>query len=551
MNTATQETQNESADSVRSMQKEEAEATADADLERLNILNSEERELHMKRIAAFAEANPHYRSEINQLAPYLLAETLRNRARSEADVLETPEDTRSESLHIDDPDMRGREHNYEPGKTEPEELRTRAQSAGSNVTPEDSRSEILGAEAKARQITEEQEQQANADEVEAAVAEHVKAVKAREQRLYMDGLMDMGNPTGFELGKDEFIIPRALMQKYVEVDGKFYTKDAKSPRVMFEDQGNKLRTSTTDSEAIADMVTLAKAKQWTSLKLSGSREFRREAWLQAESQGIKTTGYTPKQTDLVTLEALRQERATNSIQPVLGRQPAAHTVNQPETAQAYEHATTTTRPVRHTNNKAHEHTPPPEPRLPHLVDHGEAPFEHKPGNKPSYFVTVENDKGEQHTTWGVDLRRAIEESGAQKGDPINIEHIGSETVRLPDGQHVKRNSWQINLDKNQPQMHVAATNRAPTHIESLQKNPALTTRPQAELERLAYWRAMTQENIKHESKAVQDAALTRFDKAAEDPGFLKRLDHSEEHAKTVVSRDRELAQSRKSRELSL
>jgi hypothetical protein len=67
------------------------------------------------------------------------------------------------------------------------------------------------------------------------------------------------------------------------------------------------------------MVSLAKAKQWNSLKLSGSKEFRREAWLQAESQGIKTSGYTPKQADLAALEAMRQERATNSIQPVRER----------------------------------------------------------------------------------------------------------------------------------------------------------------------------------------------------------------------------------------
>ena len=43
--------------------------------------------------------------------------------------------------------------------------------------------------------------------------------------------------------------------------------------------------------------------------LSGSQEFRREAWLQAESQGIKTQGYTPKQSDLAALETLRQERS--------------------------------------------------------------------------------------------------------------------------------------------------------------------------------------------------------------------------------------------------
>src|SRR5690606_8855989 len=41
-----------------------------------------------------------------------------------------------------------------------------------------------------------------------------------------------------------------------------------------------------------------------------------------------------------------------------------------------------------------------------LVEHGAAPFEHQAGKSDSYFVTLENDKGERNTIWGVDLERA-------------------------------------------------------------------------------------------------------------------------------------------------
>lgn len=34
-----------------------------------------------------------------------------------------------------------------------------------------------------------------------------------------------------------------------------------------------------------------------------------------------------------------------------------------------------------------------------LVDHGVAPYEHNPQSRESYFVTLENDKGERHTVW--------------------------------------------------------------------------------------------------------------------------------------------------------
>ncbi|MBO1859316.1 Ti-type conjugative transfer relaxase TraA [Burkholderia cenocepacia] len=78
-----------------------------------------------------------------------------------------------------------------------------------------------------------------------------------------------------------------------------------------------------------------------------------------------------------------------------------------------------------------------------LVDHGAAHYEHDPKNGLSYFATLENDKGERHTIWGVDLERAIADSGAQIGDRIGLAHGGAQTVRLPDGRMVERNTWHV------------------------------------------------------------------------------------------------------------
>jgi len=78
-----------------------------------------------------------------------------------------------------------------------------------------------------------------------------------------------------------------------------------------------------------------------------------------------------------------------------------------------------------------------------LVEHGKAPYEHDPKNRDSYYVTLETDGGKRHTTWGVDLERALAASHAKVGDRIGLEHVGSETVRLPDGQTAKRNTWKV------------------------------------------------------------------------------------------------------------
>ena len=78
-----------------------------------------------------------------------------------------------------------------------------------------------------------------------------------------------------------------------------------------------------------------------------------------------------------------------------------------------------------------------------LVEHGTAPYENKPGNCDSYFVTLETDAGKKNTIWGVDLERAMKEAAPHPGDKIGLEHRGSETVRLPDGQTAERNSWKV------------------------------------------------------------------------------------------------------------
>ena len=78
-----------------------------------------------------------------------------------------------------------------------------------------------------------------------------------------------------------------------------------------------------------------------------------------------------------------------------------------------------------------------------LVEHGVAPYEHKAGNRESYFVTLESERGQKHTVWGVDLERAMKEAAPEIGDRIGLEHRGSETVRLPDGTEAQRNVWKV------------------------------------------------------------------------------------------------------------
>ncbi|MGO4440997.1 Ti-type conjugative transfer relaxase TraA [Rhizobium sp. RAF56] len=78
-----------------------------------------------------------------------------------------------------------------------------------------------------------------------------------------------------------------------------------------------------------------------------------------------------------------------------------------------------------------------------LIGHGEAPYEHKSGNRNSYYVTLGYADGQERTVWGVDLARAMDASDARIGDRIGLKHVGSQRVMLPDGTEVDRNSWKV------------------------------------------------------------------------------------------------------------
>ena len=92
-----------------------------------------------------------------------------------------------------------------------------------------------------------------------------------------------------------------------------YTAPDNPKTVLFEDKGKTIQTARDDKQTIQDMLDVAKAKGWDSIKISGSQEFKRKMWLEAESRGIATKGYKPSPEDLAILENRREERATNNI----------------------------------------------------------------------------------------------------------------------------------------------------------------------------------------------------------------------------------------------
>jgi ribonuclease HI len=91
-----------------------------------------------------------------------------------------------------------------------------------------------------------------------------------------------------------------LTGKFLRVGNKLYrTSDDKKPIVRIE--ADRLVTSNLD--ALPDIVRIAKANGWTSIKLSGGDKFKKAAFLAAAAQGLEVENYTPSK--IVQAEAER------------------------------------------------------------------------------------------------------------------------------------------------------------------------------------------------------------------------------------------------------
>ena len=114
--------------------------------------------------------------------------------------------------------------------------------------------------------------------------------------------------------------PESLKERYITIEGKLLSPGRQyaspdNPRtVLFTDKGSKLSTAKSDLQTVKDMLEVAKQKGWDSIKIKGSKEFKSLMFVMAESQGIRTSGYSPKPEDLAMVERLRQEYALNGIE---------------------------------------------------------------------------------------------------------------------------------------------------------------------------------------------------------------------------------------------
>jgi hypothetical protein len=303
--------------------------------------------------------------------------------------------------------------------------------------------------------------------------------------------------------ESKVVLPKSLAKRYLVAENKFYFRD--DPKLMaFEDKGKRLSTEHNDPQVAQSMVELAHAKNWSSIKVNGSIEFKREVWLAGSLRGLDVQGYAPRAIDKARLAELQSElqaRPQNSIELGTKRErtagePSAGSMAESHRPQGKDKTDATDDPYRDLTkqqrvavdtlrtiltergdsaqavemaaNVAAERFGQQRVYVGRLLSHGPAPYEHKPDEKNNYFVTLKTPYGEQ-TIWGVDLERAVGAANIKPGEDLALIARGKKKVtvlaherdaagKLTDRQSetiVDRNSWEVGkLDKMREEAQV-------------------------------------------------------------------------------------------------
>lgn len=236
----------------------------------------------------------------------------------------------------------------------------------------------------------------------------------------------------------DYATPAGFEARYLRVEGKYLDLDNRQT-VMFQDKGAKIKTARTDAQTIRDMLDTAQAKNWDSIKISGSRDFKQQMWLEAELRGIASTGYTPSKADLALRDQMLQERQRNSIEADVRAERRPPPLQMPEAA------------PRQPESAQSSPKPPPQAGE-RILAHGAAPYLHKQDNSMNYFVRLQAADGSVREKWGVLLSEALHESGADTGDLIRLEDKGKQPVtvqrQVKDAQGNVIGSEKIQTERN-------------------------------------------------------------------------------------------------------
>jgi hypothetical protein len=190
-------------------------------------------------------------------------------------------------------------------------------------------------------------------------------------------------------------LPAFVRRHFVRTGDRFFHRQ-NPDKLAFLMRGDTFRAEEASASVAQALVELAQARGWSSIRVKGSKDFRRMVWTAAAQQGLVVEGYSPSAGEKALFDQAAPSFSERDESRSAGR----------------------------------ERERAVDPLSGVLVAHGPAPFQHQPENSPSYFATVRTSAGSETTHWGLDLERALRESEAVVGDRVRLVRQGRQRVQI-------------------------------------------------------------------------------------------------------------------------
>lgn len=174
-------------------------------------------------------------------------------------------------------------------------------------------------------------------------------------------------------------------------------------RAAFRDEGTRLSTDRTHPTLARDLAQVAAHRGWSTVRVRGEDEFRRQVWLEGQALGLEVKGYRPRERDRQEL-AQRREAQEARTQARERRATAEADRGAPSPAPA---------------RKAPEGV---------LDEVGRAPYRRREGSPVTPYVRLTREGGAPLEVWGRGLPEALARSGVESGDRVAVRRDGVERL---------------------------------------------------------------------------------------------------------------------------
>jgi len=214
-------------------------------------------------------------------------------------------------------------------------------------------------------------------------------------------------------------VPEEIAKRFVQVKNKYYFPDGARA---FTDRGNRITTTSENTEVVRSLVDIAKARSWQEITVRGTERFRKEVWIAASVAGLQVRGYKPTEFEQSHLVRNLAREKVGAGEPA-AYPPGADAVSISRGAVGED------APVRPNSRGAGADRGGLV--VGKLVDHDWATYQHDPHAAMSYFVKLETPRGDR-VIWGVDLERALKESLTQPepGDEVGVRSVRQDAVTV-------------------------------------------------------------------------------------------------------------------------